>query len=633
MVPATMGGFITALNAKGVSLVEKLVAPLGLFERGQFPALMMGWVEATANSGRGQAFQARVCYEELQQRFKDPEVRKTLGEGHFKSMYGGLLFGYSVVCTYSAKSQALQLAQEMEGLGVRTWAMSADQVRTLHHAFRGEIEDVRRCRARVELYAVQGNATWQSELFLPAVLLNADVLTGDTIAARRTWEQLARRAEEITSLKAYAGAANAAYLALRGELPAAIKAYEEVLPEFPLCRRVMWLAMRGYFAQALNAAGEHMRAKQLLSEAIARLDPADDVLVLSLESRRQLALAEAGLGNHAEAVRMLDGLLQQHADHDNPLLIGLLHKARAEVALMMSDKAGFEANFAAMEQRFRATKNPALIGQWERLAEAAVRAGGRPAATLRGERRDASWMNNTLGQRSVAELTAAPDRAEYALWLLLEQARAKAGYLYLWENNSWRLAAASSPAEPPKGLETQLRQRCEISQVESQADAENGTVVEIPTSASISGSASGSISTTTGNLSVNTGATAAPLLELNMPLPRSLEAEDAFATVIAGPVGVSLPAQAAAGTSQPAEQAEQGDKTVFIDSAPAPGPDESAYRVVVLSTTRGGQRTTVGGVILEVAPYDLFRLRPELLDTVAAALYERCVTSMTQTRA
>jgi hypothetical protein len=122
-------------------------------------------------------------------------------------------------------------------------------------------------------------------------------------------------------------------------------------------------------------------------------------------------------------------------------------------------------------------------------------------------------------------------------------------------------------------------------------------------------------------------------LDLNMPLPRSLEAEDAFATVIASEIGASLPVQRESATSLPAEHGEHADKTVFIDSAPAPAADESAYRVVVLSTMRAGQRTTVGGVILEVAPYDLFRLRPELLDTVAAALYERCVTSMTQTRA
>src|SRR5262249_26466876 len=150
---------------------------------------------------------------------------------------------------------------------------------------------------------------WQSELFLPAVLVNADMLTGDTIAARRSWEQLARRAQDVPSLAGYAELAHAGYLSLRGALPEAIDRFEKALPEFPIRKRVLWLAARGYLAQALNRNGEHARAKLLLTEALAQLDPDDAAHGLSLEPKRQLALAEAGLGNHAEAVRMLDALL------------------------------------------------------------------------------------------------------------------------------------------------------------------------------------------------------------------------------------------------------------------------------------------------------------------------------------
>ena len=62
--------------------------------------------------------------------------------------------------------------------------------------------------------------------------------------------------------------------------------------------------------------------------------------------------------------------------------------------------------------------------------------------------------------RSVAELTIAPDRAEYALSLIMERSGAAAGYLYLRDRNGLRLAAASEPHEPPHELETELHRLC-----------------------------------------------------------------------------------------------------------------------------------------------------------------------------
>ena len=70
----------------------------------------------------------------------------------------------------------------------------ADQIRALYHSFRGESNEAKTYFDRVELNAVQGAHTWQTEIFWPALLLNADVLTGDVMAARRRYVQLERRA-------------------------------------------------------------------------------------------------------------------------------------------------------------------------------------------------------------------------------------------------------------------------------------------------------------------------------------------------------------------------------------------------------------------------------------------------------
>jgi hypothetical protein len=71
----------------------------------------------------------------------------------------------------------------------------------------------------------------------------------------------------------------------------------------------------------------------------------------------------------------VDGLLAKHGTADAPLLIGLIHKTKAEIALILRDGVQFETSFAEMSSRFRPTKNPALVAQCERLLAAAAQAG------------------------------------------------------------------------------------------------------------------------------------------------------------------------------------------------------------------------------------------------------------------
>jgi tetratricopeptide (TPR) repeat protein len=452
----------------------------------------------------------------------------------------------------------------LEELGVRTWAMSAAQLRLLYHAFRGETEEVQRYRDLVELFAVQGNTTWQVEMFLPAVLLHADVLSGDTIGVRRCWEQLARKAKSLPVLSVYADFAHAAYLALRGELSAAIELYEKVLPQLPPQRRKNWLSARAYFADVLNHAGQHARAKQVATEALSHLHGEEHaVLVFTLEPRRQLALAEAGLGNHAEAVRLLDAALADHGQHDNPMLVGLLHKARAEVALAMGEKQAFEQHLAEMEQRFRGTRNPALIAQCDRIAERARRVGVRTSLQPVSHSQPAA-LGRATGlsiEQTLAELTAAADRSEYALKLVMQHTHAKVGYLYLLEDDALRLAAASHPHEPPAVLEARLKEQALRAEMESLED-DQVTRVDLASFAHTS------------------------------------------------PPGVD----------------QSGQRTIIIESA-HPQASLDNYRTVVLSTLVQGRRIAVGGLVLEIETLITFRLEQNLIEGVAKGLYERGMTT------
>jgi hypothetical protein len=214
------------------------------------------------------------------------------------------------------------------------------------------------------------------DIFYPVILFIGHTLCEDTVAVRRVAEQLARRSSELDTLRVHADAAHAAYLALRGDMEASLSQFDRIVRQLPIRRRLNSQTVRNLYAKALNLAGHHARAKAMALEVLDTATPGDAALAaLFLPARIELALAEAGLGDRYEAVRQLDALLAEHGQGDQPLFVGLLHRARAEVAVLMSDRSAYELHAAAMTDRFHRTENPALVAQCDRLAAKAARAG------------------------------------------------------------------------------------------------------------------------------------------------------------------------------------------------------------------------------------------------------------------
>jgi hypothetical protein len=91
--------------------------------------------------------------------------------------------------------------------------------------------------------------------------------------------------------------------------------------------------------------------------------------------RQKLALAEAGLGNCARAVELLEAALFEAQTVGNPVTLGTLHRDRAYVAALVGDLASFEHHEKRMREQFESTRNPWLARQVAALRGQAVRAG------------------------------------------------------------------------------------------------------------------------------------------------------------------------------------------------------------------------------------------------------------------
>jgi hypothetical protein len=145
----------------------------------------------------------------------------------------------------------------------------------------------------------------------------------------------------------------------------------------------------------------------------------------------------AGLGDVAAAEGSLQALLAAHEGAGNPLTIGALHEAFADLASIRGDRDAFADHLVEVDRWFRQTRNPALVARYESLARDAVRASTRPGgATDTGSPAAPSHHLLTFvhrlrhgGERTLAR------SAEWALQQLSEFTSLREGYIYLCEDD------------------------------------------------------------------------------------------------------------------------------------------------------------------------------------------------------
>jgi hypothetical protein len=225
---------------------------------------------------------------------------------------------------------------------------------------------------------------------------------------------------------------------------------------------VGWARAHGTLARALNAAGQHERARQVCLRALDHLSPEDlGFTAMNLVVELELALAEAGLGKHALAAQTLDELLDAHRAGQGPLTLGALHEARARVALSAGDDAMFRRHASLMDRHYRATTMPTLIERSERLTRDGRRSTGFAAHPGSGSHPPVTH-DMMLAQRLVhggdSSLGAS---ARWVLAQLTEFAALREAYLYVARGADTRCLAAVGEALDPAELLHWVEERIE----------------------------------------------------------------------------------------------------------------------------------------------------------------------------
>ena len=316
--------------------------------------------------------QARACeqWREMIAQLDDPHAPSHLPANVHALYLGGALYARGAIECYRDDSHALECAERLDGLQLKLYDMSADQIRMSYYANRGNREQFEHFRQRVEMHAIQRGTAWQVETWKHHALLTVYLRTGDVAGLKECVQQLKRLRAEIPSFENAYLAALTAYQVLRGTPSAALG----VLEREAIVDKLLGVGrMNGVRARAYNALGQHARAKAVCLDAIGRLSAEDRMFcALNLAVEIELARAESGLGALDIAEQQLRALLEKHTPAGNPLTLGALYEALAEVAALRDDRRAFEARVEDVARYFRSSRDPALVARYQRLERVAT---------------------------------------------------------------------------------------------------------------------------------------------------------------------------------------------------------------------------------------------------------------------
>jgi Protein kinase domain/AAA ATPase domain len=335
----------------------------------------------------------------------------------------------------------------MESLDTFTSRQCRTTTLVAFHGHRGERGPFQRHLEELDRLAADTGAVWRHDVQLPRLLWSSTAMCEDVMGLKRSVEQLDALADEVRSVGRLRDATHACYLAERGMPRDALTRYsalfEAIDLEAPSLRDVQYL---GAYARILRKAGELTRAKRVCEAVLAKLSPearAFTLLCFSLDLELSLVLSQ--LGQHAAAQEKIDALLGAQSHHDNPMLHGLAHGARAEIALAAGDKKTVEHHLARMGEWLRDTEHPTLFAQYQRMSDKlnALKSSVRHSRAPLFAKQDIEMI-----LRSYVEPAK---RYQKALELCLGEADAQRGYLYLMRDEELWLAAKNG-LELPSSL-------------------------------------------------------------------------------------------------------------------------------------------------------------------------------------
>lgn len=450
------------LNAERARKFSEALEPLTVLGKDHAACVAYEFTQVLVRLPEDRIAEVVAGAKRLAARFEDrTRPIRALPEESRLLLHGGVYFALGAMSCFRDDDSALHYADRLDQFGLKLYAMAADQVRMIHHMFRGNMALASQYRERIEMHALQAGTGWQVEIWAPCATMLAYTLTRDIIGIKAGAEILDRLSVEVPTVQRNAQLARCTLYLFKGKYQLSYDIRTGVLGATKPRGYIGWPAAMGGQVQTLVALGRPEEAKRVALELMDSMTEADEpYITMYLQMYVGLADAEVALMQHASAKRRIDALIEKHQANEGPLILGYLHMTGVRIALAMRDRAAAEAHLANVERWLKPTGNPVLVAQCEHLArevqrfvhdthEALVRTSLWPAISS-----EVDTVRSVLSQCGTER-----ERADQALSMIVSKARGAGGYLFAYdrETQQLRVMAPLRADEPPPELVDAVR--------------------------------------------------------------------------------------------------------------------------------------------------------------------------------
>ncbi len=348
-----------------------------------------------------------------------------------------------------------------------SFATHAWRIRMLAAICDGKAEEAHACREQVELLALQNpesDTTLSTGLAFEAYGYFA---CGDLMGLKRVLVPVAKQAERYATFMPLQQCLRGQYHLLRGELQQARAELERGLAAVPAGGHPAWRVGIAPLTQTMLQQGEPEAARTLALRALEAAETRNVEPASLRDLKMVLAVVEAKLGRHSQAVERLDAVIEQARNAGTArVLLGNLYEARARIALEARDEPKFIEYGRLTASQYRSGRHPALEAKYRALLEDARHDNFGGVTDLEdtldtgGVPSDADELVIPLSKvRSImGSCKGSRQRADTALKLLLQQTGAEQGYLYKYGQTTLTLIAQAAVEPPPPGLEPIIKE-------------------------------------------------------------------------------------------------------------------------------------------------------------------------------
>ncbi len=257
---------------------------------------------------------------------------------------------------------------ELDALDFRYYRLVAQATRAVRHRYRGEEASARAVERAMEPESI-ALGSWSTDVQVLFFAHPAYALTSDVDGLKRCLDHLERLVAQGFRVQARVACTRGDLLRARGEAGKACEVLRLAVHALDGRDLLMRQWVGSSLAEAELAAGDHAAAIEAATQvlAVGTQHPDAAVVLPRLRVERVRALALAATGRTDDALAVLADATSTAEALDVPSLAGLLHEARARIAIEADDRVRYVLHCAEAERCLRPTGNPSLVATLDRL--------------------------------------------------------------------------------------------------------------------------------------------------------------------------------------------------------------------------------------------------------------------------